>query len=75
MSICCVRACQSDHIQEHRIKGGQGPFRKPLTYIVRICELCRDALIDKPVGMKYFQCGGLAFVHELWEETDDNATV
>lgn len=70
MSTCCVRGCQASNIHEHRIQGGQGAFGKKLTYIVRICDTCRKALIDKPIEMTYWQCGTLAFVNELWEGVD-----
>ena len=73
VSICCVKGCQSTKTHEHHINGGMGTWGKTLTgnlkYIARICEPCRKALIDKPIGCNYFQCGGLAFVNELWEET------
>jgi len=64
---CCVRGCESTHIQEHRIKHDSDiGFAKKLTYIVRICEPCREALAGKPTIQTYWQCGTLAFVNELW---------
>ena len=71
MSICCFRGCESKHTHEHHIKtGNRGNLRNPTAYITRICEPCRKALIDTPVQVLYFQCGGLAFVNELWEDSD-----
>lgn len=72
MAICCVRGCESDITHEHHIRGGKGAFGRKLTYIARICEPCRIALIDKPIQMTYARCGGLAFVNELWEESSDD---
>lgn len=70
-SPCCVRGCESKETHEHRIPTGQGAFGKKLTYIVRICEPCRKALVSKPIQVNYFQCGGLAFVNEIWEGDPD----
>jgi len=71
MSICCVRDCQSAMTREHRIKGESFvSFRKSLTYIIRICDPCRKVLSEKSLRLTYFQCGGLAFVNELWEDSD-----
>lgn len=67
-SPCCVRGCESKETHEHWMRTGQGVFGKKLTYIARICEPCRKALVGKPIQCNYFQCGGLAFVYELWEE-------
>ena len=69
MSICCVRGCQNDRTHEHRVKGGLDTFRKPATYIIRICKTCQKALSGKPIEMTYWRCGRLAFVNELWEES------
>lgn len=68
---CCVRDCESTQTHEHYIPIGQGAFGKKLTYVVRICESCRQALVGIPIQCNYFQCGGLAFVNEIWEEDPD----
>ena len=71
---CCVRGCESNLTHEHHIRSeAQGTFGKMLAYIVRICEPCRKALVSKPIQCNYFQCGGLAFVNEIWEG-DPNET-
>ena len=71
-SSCCVRDCESTRTHEHHIPIGRGVFGKKLTYIVRICEPCRKELTGEFIRCNYFQCGGLAFVNEIWEEDPDD---
>ena len=73
---CCVRGCENTKTHEHHIRrGGKDVFRnsfgKDLTHIVRICEPCRKALVGKPIQCNYFQCGRLAFVNEIWEDSNE----
>lgn len=70
-SPCCVRGCESTRTHEHYSPTGQGAFGKKLTYVIRICESCRKALVDKPIQCNYFQTGRLAFVNEIWEDESD----
>ena len=67
MLVCCVRGCENEKTHEHHVHGSKGAFNKPLKYIVRICEECKE-LLNQEVNLNYFQCGGLAFVNEIWQD-------
>ena len=71
---CCVRGCEDTRTHEHHIPTGYGAFGKKLTYIVRICESCQKKLAGESIQCNYFQCGGLAFVNEIWEDESDGKT-
>ena len=70
---CCVRGCESPNTHEHHVNGAKGAFGRQMKYIVRICEACKS-LLDQPIRLNYFQCGGLAFVNEIWKEDETDGT-
>ena len=62
---CCVRDCDSRGTHEHRAKGTDNLDRS-ITFIVQLCDPCKDALLSKKVNYTFYRAGSLAFVEELY---------
>ena len=62
---CCVRDCDFRDTHEHRTKGVDNLGRS-ITFIVRVCCPCKDALTKKKVNCTFYRAGSLAFVEELY---------
>ena len=68
---CCVRGCDSRDTHEHRAKGVDNLGRS-ITFIVRVCGPCKDALTEKNLNYTFYRAGSLAFVEELYKATEDS---
>ena len=64
---CCVRGCESRDTHQHNISGATGAFGAKLTYIVRVCDDCKDRLTSKSVNFNFYRVGSLAFINEIWQ--------
>lgn len=63
---CVVNACDSTETKSHQIKIGK------LTYVTCVCDSCKSELSGEQVGIRFYRCGGLAFVEEI-ERPDSNS--
>lgn len=62
---CCVRDCASRDTHEHRGKGTDNLGRS-ITFTVRVCDPCKDALMEKKVNYTFYRTGTLVFVEEIY---------
>ena len=63
---CCVRECDSHDTQEHR-GGGTDNLGRSITFIVRVCDPCKDAIMQKKVNYTFYRAGSLVFVEEIYQ--------
>lgn len=62
---CCVRECDSRDTHERRGTGTDNHGRS-ISFIVHICDPCKDAILSKKANYTFYQAGSLVFVHELY---------
>ena len=62
---CCVRECNSRDIHEHRGRGTDNLGRS-ITFILRICDPCKDGLMEKKVNYTFHNAGTVVFVEEVY---------
>ena len=62
---CCVRDCNSRDTHEHRGRGTD-TLGRSITFIVQLCNSCKDALTEKQVNYTFYRAGSLVFVEELY---------
>ena len=56
---CIVKDCQSMQARKHH------NHIENRTYIIRVCDACKSALMGKQVCFRFYRCGGLVFVEEI----------
>ncbi|RKU10825.1 hypothetical protein C6503_19255 [Candidatus Poribacteria bacterium] len=62
---CCVRECDSRDTHEHRGVGTDNLGRS-MTFVVQLCEPCKDGILSKKVHYTFRQADSLVFVRELY---------
>ena len=62
---CCVRDCDSRDTHEHRGKGTNNLGRS-ITFTLRICDPCKDGLMEKTVNYTFYNAGTVVFVEEVY---------
>ena len=62
---CCVRDCGSHDTHEHRGKGTDNLGRS-ITFTLRICDPCKDGLMEKTVNYTFHNAGTVVFVEEVY---------
>ena len=63
---CCVRECDSRDTHEHEGKGTDNLGRS-ITFILRICDPCKDAIATNKVNYTFYRAGSLVFVEEIYQ--------
>lgn len=64
---CCVRDCDSRDTREYRGRGRDNHGRSA-TFIVRLCNTCKDGIQAKKVHYTFSHAESLVFVAEIFEE-------
>ena len=62
---CCVRDCDSRDTHEYRGKGTDNLGRS-ITFIVSVCDPCKNALMEKKAHYTFSKAGTVVFVEELY---------
>ena len=62
---CCVRECDSRDTHEHRGIGTDNLGRS-ITFVVQLCDPCKDALVKQKAHYTFRQDDSLVFVRELY---------
>ena len=62
---CCVRECNSRDTHEHRGVGTDNLGRS-ITFVVQLCDPCKDALVEQKAHYTFRQVDSLVFVRELY---------
>ena len=62
---CCVRECDSRDTHEHRGVGTDNLGRS-ITFIVQLCDPCKDALVGQKAHYTFRQADSIVFVRELY---------
>ena len=62
---CCVGACDSHDTQEYRAKGTD-TLGRSISFIVQLCQPCKDGIVSKQADYTSRQADTLVFVHELY---------
>ena len=61
---CCVRECNSRDTHEHRGIGTDNLGRS-ITFVVQLCEPCKDEIQSKKTHYTFRQTDSIVFVREL----------
>lgn len=62
---CCVRDCESRETREYQGRGRDNLGRSR-TFIVRLCDTCKDGITEKKVHYTFHTAGTVVFVAELY---------
>ena len=62
---CCVRECDSRDTQEYRGVGTDNR-RRSVTFVVQLCEPCKDGIVSQTVHYTFREADSIVFVRELY---------
>ena len=62
---CCIRDCDSRDTHEQRGRG-RNNLGRSVTFILCICDPCKDALTEKTAHYIFHEAGTVVFVEEIY---------